>query len=89
LRVRNFSETESKGWKGTTDKPSRIRARSQARTQVQTAGLSLRVPQRKRIIRGSLPPGEHDRLQWPQKNSVWKEITLKQNDLAGTQVMNQ
>jgi len=53
LRVRNLFETDSKGSKGATDRPSRTTARSEDEILDRTAGLSLSVPWGKRIKRGS------------------------------------
>ncbi len=55
FKVKNMAGTSSKGSKGAREMPCRTMARSHVGTLVRAAGLSLKVPQRKRETRGSFP----------------------------------
>ncbi len=57
FKVRRRSDTSSMGSNGGMQRASSTTARSQGGTRDRTLGLSLITPWRKRVIRGSLPPG--------------------------------
>jgi len=65
LRVRNFSETSSRGSKGARERPSKTMAKSHEGALVHTAGLSLKVPRRKRDISECFP--RENPLKWAWK----------------------
>ena len=93
FKVRNFSEAISRGSKGAADKPSKTIARSQARSLVRIADLSLRVPRINALLEGSSPrmhhPKGHGKPIWPPlKPLIWKGIALPKCDLVETLDLN-